>query len=186
MKRAESVSTVAQTGKEISTFAVSEEIEASAECIVLCAMCLEAYIKGFAQDHLQSFWTEDMERMEVRVKWLVIPAMLGKADCFQRGSQPYQDFAKLIRWRNNDLAHYKHDFQSPAEIVGIGRVSKIYTICSAANAQRAIETLRQMIQRINEELGFAVPNWLHNEGAWIHPPIIDLSKGEIGYAGPFQ
>jgi hypothetical protein len=37
---------------EVYPIPIAEEIEASAESIVLSAMCLEAYINGFVQDHL--------------------------------------------------------------------------------------------------------------------------------------
>ncbi len=183
--RAESTNIIARA-KEASTFAIGEEIEASAESIVLSAMCLEAYINGFAQDHLAHQWTQDTERMEAPIKWLIIPAMLGKIDCFAKGSQPYQDFMMLIRWRNNYLAHYKHEFQTPENVQGIGKVSEIYTICNAANAKKAIDIVRRMIQRLNECLGFQTLAWVQNRGIWLNPANIDLDKKEIGYSGSLQ
>jgi hypothetical protein len=61
--RSENANIIVKAG-ESSTMAIGEEIEASAECIVLSAMCLEAYTNGFAQDHLLPLWTKETERME--------------------------------------------------------------------------------------------------------------------------
>ena len=183
--RAESANSIARTG-ESSTLAISEEIEASAESIVLSAMCLEAYINGFAQDHLAHLWTKDTERMEAPVKWLIIPAMLGKPDCFSKRSQPYQDFMELIRWRNNSLAHYKHELQDPDDVPDIGKISKIYAICNVAKANKAIDVVRRMIERLNEHLGFQTPAWVRNQGMWLRPANIDLEKRVIGYSGSLE
>ena len=143
---------------------IAAEIEAAAESIVLSAMCLEAYINGFAQDHLAQQWTQDTERVEAPVKWLIIPAMLGKRDCFTKGSQPYQDFMMLIRWRN-ELAHYKHEFYAPVQLdkkkqETIVNVSRIYSFCNASNAKKGLETVRKMVGKINECLGFSIPRWV--------------------------
>lgn len=145
---------------EIYPIPIAEEIEASAECIVLSAFCLEAYINGFAQDHLDTLWTKDTERMEAAVKWLIIPGLLGKPDCFNRGLQPYQDFKKLIDWRNNDLAHYKHKFTSPVSLSELGTVSNLHAVCNADNSDLAIKTVRMMIERLNTYLGIQPPVWI--------------------------
>ena len=57
---------------EVYPIPIAEEIEASAECIVLSAMCLEAYINGLVQDHLAEL-ASYVERIELRAKWLLVP-----------------------------------------------------------------------------------------------------------------
>ena len=184
-EQAKNANIITRTG-EVSTFAIAEEIGAAAECIVLCSMCLEAYINGFAQDHLKSLWTKEMEKKGPREKWLEIPKLLGKNNCFDAGRPPFQDFWKLIDWRNNQLAHYKHEFHAPVKIKSIGRVSNIYSVCNAINAQKAIDTVRNMIERINVYCGFEIPGWIHNQGMWLSQPQIDLEKRSIGYSGRLQ
>ncbi len=179
-KRAENASVFVK-GRAPSTLAISEEIEAAAESLVLSAMCLEAYINGFAQDHLSHIWTQDVERMEAAIKWLIIPVMLGNPNCFSKDPQPYQDFMMLIRWRNNYLAHYKHKFQSPDLIKDVGAVSKIYAICNAENAKKAIDIVRRMIERLHESLNLQTPSWVRNTGMWLSPVEIDLDELTFGY-----
>lgn len=110
--------------------------------------------------------------MELTAKWLFVPAILGKPDCFDTGTQPFQDFANLIRWRNDDLAHYKHEFQSPKPLGNLGNVSKVYFICNADNSRLTVETVRRMIYRINKFLSFPVPSWIQETSSavnWLSP-----------------
>lgn len=166
---------------EIYPILIAEEIEASAACIALSAFCLEAYINGFAQDHLDPLWTKDTERMEAAVKWLIIPALLGKPDCFDKGLQPYQDFKKLIDWRNNDLAHYKHRFIPPVPLGTLGTVSNLHAVCNADNSELAIKTVRKMIERLNTYLGFPALVWVQENisiDSWMRSGVQTASKGQ--------
>lgn len=159
---------------------IAEEIEASATCIALSAFCLEAYINGFAQDYLDPLWTKDTERMEAATKWLIVPALLGKPDCFDKGHQPYQDFKKLIDWRNNDLAHYKHKFTPPVPLGTLGTVSNLHAVCNADNSELAIKTVRKMIERLNTSLGFPLPAWVQENisiDSWMKLGIQRTNKG---------
>jgi len=156
---------------EINSTFIAEEIEAAAESITFSIMCLEAYINGFVEDYLDK-WTDHVKRMELKAKWLMVPAILGKPDCFDTGSQPFQDFTTLVRWRNDDLTHYKHEFHSPESLGKLGKVSKLYAICNADNSQMAIATVRKMIQRLNEFIGFVVPTWIQETSGsvnWLTP-----------------
>lgn len=160
-ERAESAKSKLKT--EPLTVQIADEIEAAAESIILSAICLEAYINGIGQDHLPHSWVS-LERMEIREKWLEVPKRLGKTDCFKRGGMPFQDFDKLIDWRN-ELAHYKHEFYAPV-LLGkkkqgtILNVSRIYSICNADNAKKGLETVRKMVRKINECLGLTIPRWV--------------------------
>lgn len=144
---------------EVYPIPIAEEIEASAESIVLSAMCLEAYINGFTEDHIHK-GKSHVKRMELTAKWLFVPAILGKPDCFATGNQPFQNFAKLVQWRNDDLAHYKHEFRLPVNLGNLGTVSELYSICNADNSEQAVKTVREMIQQLNTCLGFPPPSWI--------------------------
>jgi len=160
---------------------IADEIEAAAESIILSAMCLEAYINGFIEDHIDKEEGRDRaKRMEFTTKWLFVPAILGKPNCFNPGHQPFQNFAKLAKWRNDDLAHYKHEFQLPVPLGNLGKVSKIYSICNAANSRMAVQTVREMVIRINECFGFPIPTWVQSStivsGSWLSP--IEYTDGD--------
>lgn len=156
---------------EVYPIPIAEEIEASAESIVLSAMCLEAYINGFVQDHLAQ-QASYIERMELRAKWLLVPAILGKADCFTPGSQPFENFRQLVIWRNDDLAHYKHEFRFPVSLGNLGTVSELHSICNADNSELAVKTVREMIRQLNTCLGFPPPSWIQENvsiDSWMGP-----------------
>lgn len=153
---------------------IAEEIEAAAECIILSATCLEAYINGFVEDHIEKNDERNrIKRMEFTTKWLFVPAILGKPDCFNTSTQPFKNFAKLAQWRNDDLIHYKHEFQLPVPHESLGKVSKVYSICNADNSYMAIETVHEMVTRINEHLGFPIPAWVQVvkkfSSSWLDP-----------------
>jgi hypothetical protein len=136
---------------------LEDEIEASAACIILSVMCLEAYINGLIAENLPH-QIKELGRKGLQLKWLKVPNLLGKPDCFDRGTLPFQNFGQLVNWRN-DLVHYKHEFAEPEEIHSGVRVSKIHNICNLSNAQTAVETVRVMIRRLCENLGETVPIW---------------------------
>jgi hypothetical protein len=163
---------------EIYPIPIAEEIEASAESIVLSAMCLEAYINGFVQDHLAE-QASYIERMELRAKWLLVPAILGKADCFTHGSQPFENFRQLATWRNDDLAHYKHEFRFPDSLGNFGTVSELHSICNADNSELAIKTVREMIRQLNTCLGFPLPAWIQENvsiDSWMRSAVQTTDK----------
>jgi hypothetical protein len=157
----------AAVGNNGSAQHLAEEIEAAVEAITLSAMCLEAYINSLIVDRLPEFWKE-MERTEARSKWLLVPALLGKRDCFDKGTMPFQAFARLVGWRN-ELVHYKHELANPLEVVGLGRVSELHGVCNAENARTAVEAATLMVRRINDCLGTPDPAWEANRGGWLNP-----------------
>ena len=163
---------------EVYPIPIAEEIEASAECIVLSAMCLEAYINGFVQDHL-AVQASYVERMELRAKWLLVPAILGNADCFTHGSQPFGNFKQLVTWRNDDLAHYKHEFRFPVSLGNLGTVSQLHSICNADNSVLAIKTVREMIRELKTCLGFPLPAWIQENisiDSWMRSAVQTTNK----------
>jgi len=147
---------------EIYPVPIAEEIEAAVESMALSVMCLEAYINGFIQDHFEE-GASYVKRMELTAKWLLVPGLLGKADCFKPGSQPFDNFKQLITWRNDELVHYKHEFRFPVPLGTLGKVSKLYSICNADNSEQAIKTVRDMIRQLNTSLGFTPPSWIRED-----------------------
>lgn len=122
-------------------------------------MCLEAYINGFVQDHIPHL-AKYIENIDIKAKWLSVPAFLGKPDCFKPNTHPFGYFVKLIQWRNNDLVHYKHKFSYPAPLGTLGTVSHLHSVCNADNSELAVRTVRQMIRELNTCLGFPLPAWI--------------------------
>jgi hypothetical protein len=153
-----------------SAFWMTEETEAAAEAVVLAVMCLEAYVNGAIRDALPGLWRE-MERAELRAKWMLLPHLLGHADCFDRGTQPFQRFNTLVGWRN-ELAHYKHAFADPVPHPDFGRVSGLYDMCNAGNARVAVETVAAMVRRLCDRRGAPVPLWLDNAAGWLNPVVV--------------
>ncbi|HUY88606.1 MAG TPA: hypothetical protein VMV10_07725 [Pirellulales bacterium] len=158
---------VAAVAHAISVAHLAEEIEAAAEAITLSAMCLEAYINGLIIDRLPNLRSE-LDRIEIRSKWLLVPTLLGEANCFDKGATPYQVFKSVIDWRNM-LVHYKHEFACPVDEAGIGRVSHLRSICNAKNALKAVEVVVLMVRQINKRLGIPDPQWDTNRGGWLSP-----------------
>ena len=101
-----------------------------------------------------------IKRMEFTTKWLFVPALLGKPDCFTVSTLPFKNFVKLAQWRNDDLVHYKHEFQLPIPHGNLGKVSKVYSICNVDNSRIAIQAVREMVIKINECPGFPIPAWV--------------------------
>lgn len=149
---------------------MTEETEAAAEAVILAVMCLEAYINGAIRDALPGFW-KDMERAELRAKWMLVPHLLGHADCFDRGGQPFQRFNTLVGWRN-ELAHYKHSYVAPVPHPDFGRVSGLYEMCDAGTARTAVETTAAMVRRLCDRRGVPAPAWLDNAGGWLDPVAV--------------
>ena len=143
---------------------IAEEIEAAAECITLSAMCLEAFINGLIRERFESI-SDDLERTEVRTKWLAVPRMLGHHECFDKSAMPFQGFAKVVKWRNL-LVHYKHSFELPEDHAG-RRVSKLHKVCNATNAQTSVAAVEGMIQKLRAAMGMPPPRWLDNHGGWL-------------------
>lgn len=164
---------------EVYPTTIAEEIEASAVCIALSVFCLEAYINGFAQDHIPHL-VKSIENIDIKAKWLIVPAFLGKPDCFTPSRHPFGYLTKLIQWRNNDLAHFKHQFASPVPLGTLGTVSNLHAVCNADNSELAIKTVREMIGRLNSYLGFQLPAWIQENvsiDSWMRSGVQTAPQG---------
>ncbi len=72
---------------------------------ILCTATLEAHINSVAKDMLQGKEQDLFQRLSLGTKWLFLPKLLGFSG-FNPGCEPFQSFARLLRYRN-DLIHYK-------------------------------------------------------------------------------
>ncbi len=157
------------SGTHVSIY-IAEEIEAAAEAIALSAMCLEAYINGFAQDHLPQL-DDLLQTLDFKAKWRLFPGLLGHPDCFATDRMPYQGFNELVRWRNHVLVHYKHEFSASAPLAGRQQMATyVHHVCNADNAQRAIDTVVEMVRQITTCCGFEPPDWVQDtvlNGGWL-------------------
>lgn len=157
------------SGTHVSIY-IAEEIEASAEAITLSVMCLEAYINGFARDHLPQL-NDLLQILDLKAKWRLFPGMLGHPDCFIKDRMPYQAFSELVRWRNHVLVHYKHEFEAPELLTGRHhKATSVHHICNADNAQRAIQTVVEMVRHVATGCELEPPDWVRESvltGGWL-------------------
>ena len=72
---------------------------------ILCTATLEAHINSVAKIMLQGKEQDLFQRLSLETKWLFLPKLLGFSG-FNPGCEPFQSFARLLRYRN-DLIHYK-------------------------------------------------------------------------------
>jgi len=64
-----------------------------------------------------------------------------------------------VRWRNHVLVHYKHEFSASAPLVGRQQMAThVHRVCNADNAQRAIDTVVEMVRQITTCCGFEPPD----------------------------
>lgn len=144
---------------ESAGFAYSPLLEAAASAHILCAAALEGHINSRASELLVGKMQHKFEFLDLEFKWLLLPKLLGK-EGFDVGAQPFQGFAKLIKFRNK-LVHYKqreeHRTENgiPTSLADLG-----LTIEDAANS---VSCVRQMISALATQLGNDLPYWLHRE-----------------------
>lgn len=156
---------------ESAGFAYSPLLEAVASAHILCAAALEGHINSRASELLAGKLQQKFEFLDLEFKWLLLPKLLGK-EGFDVGGQPFQVFAKLIKFRNK-LVHYKqreeHRTENgiPTSLADLG-----LTIKDAANS---VSCVGEMISELARQLGQDVPYWLQREPG-------EISCFEFGYA----
>lgn len=79
-------------------------VEASRNAVILATVALEAFINEVAMS-IPS-WKEDEDKMPLKAKWTVVPALLASGQTLDRGAQPFQSFSDLVKARNR-LVHAK-------------------------------------------------------------------------------
>jgi len=99
----------------VDALAAAKEAEepfavAQATCTthVFAAMTLEAFINAQYSDSHETMKLLDVtERLPLKIKWLMLPLLLGCDSTFDQGQQPFVGFTELVRLRNNRLVHFK-------------------------------------------------------------------------------
>ena len=130
-------------------------LQASAAAEVFAVMTLEAHINCVASDGLTGATLGVFDRLSLEGKWLFLPRLLGKQP-LDPGAQPFQDFAKLVQ-RRNRLVHTK----SRDRIVSVlgGEAIEGYLEQLLDGAERALDTVRGMGERLAFLLGVPPPTW---------------------------
>lgn len=127
---------------------------------ILCATAAEAHINGIAKGKLKGKFKEIFEKISLEGKWLFLPKILGKIT-FNQGSEPFQSFSKLIKYRN-ELIHYKgrsekwegFEYGEPKFLERLG--------LSLTEASNSLKTIRGMIIEISRLIENDPPHWLRN------------------------
>ncbi|MCK4789844.1 MAG: hypothetical protein KAV87_39255 [Desulfobacteraceae bacterium] len=125
---------------------------------ILCATTAEAHINLIAKGRLKGKFRDNFEKISIEGKWLFLPKILGKTT-FNQGSEPFQSFGKLIKYRN-ELVHYngrKESWESfeqsmPKFLDKLG--------LSLRKARKSIRTVREMILKLSKMIDEEPPYWL--------------------------
>jgi len=125
---------------------------------ILCATSLEAHINIRAKETLKGRFFRDFERISLEAKWLFLPKLLGIAG-FEPGTEPFQGFARLIKYRN-EIVHYKGRKEEWNRQGGVPSFLEKLGFTLAA-AENSLDCVRNMITTLANQLDQATPHWLH-------------------------
>jgi hypothetical protein len=125
---------------------------------ILCATAAEAHINVIAKGRLKGKFKEIFDKISLEGKWLLLPKILGKKS-FDQGSEPFQSFSKLIKYRN-ELIHYKgrseewegFEYGEPRFLKKLG--------LSLTEAENSLKTVSKMIIEISKMINSDPPHWL--------------------------
>jgi hypothetical protein len=126
---------------------------------VLCAATLEAHVNIIADEILGGKEKDEFFFLSLTAKWMFLPKLVGRTS-FEVGSQPFQDFNAIVKYRNL-LMHYKlqkepwKTEQAPVFLDKIGLTDKAAT--------KSMTATRRMITDIAEMLERPAPHWLDQE-----------------------
>lgn len=128
---------------------------------ILCAAAAEAHINQIAKEELIGSVREHFEKVSIEGKWLFLPKML-KGCCFDQGSEPFQSFSKLIKYRNG-LVHYKGKKEC-WEGFEQGEPKFITTLgLSIQEAERSLQSIMGMILELSKMMKREPPYWLRKD-----------------------
>ncbi len=143
---------------------------------ILCATASEAHINLIAKGRLKGKFRDNFEKISIEGKWLFLPKILGKAT-FNQGSEPFQSFGKLIKYRN-ELVHYKGRKESWATFEeGMPKFLDKLGL-SLRKARGSIWAVREMILELSKMIDEEPPYWLR-EGYDDLPRDIGLNFFEV-------
>jgi hypothetical protein len=93
---------IASAEREPEEFSLAQYVSTS---MMFSAFTLEAYINQEYKSHAEVAKL-DSGKLNVRLKWGMLPLLLGSKKTFDRGATPFQIFDELIR-RRDALVHFK-------------------------------------------------------------------------------
>jgi uncharacterized protein YutE (UPF0331/DUF86 family) len=142
-----------------------KELEYSIIAITSAVQCLEAYINHVGLLEISTIWKE-IEKIEIKQKWIVIPRLVVNKDVFNRGSEPFQSFSKVVGLRNR-IVHHKQEFGIFHETQDFGYTCKVFKDINSINAKLSTETTIKMITKLCDERVIIKPIWLDTTTSWI-------------------
>ena len=138
-------------------FALLDEIEHSAMCIIAATNCLESYINYVFNKHLPDEPVIFDDTTNHRQKWLFVPTALDLPFRFKPDEKPFSDFSQLVKWRNNTI-HHRAEFTRAR-----GTVSHTYNQLNVENAKLSIKIVRDMVVKLSEGGKIPLPVWIKTD-----------------------
>lgn len=132
--------------------------------------CLEAHINIVASRRLTGRMFEEFDHLRLTGKWQLAPSLLGGRDFFDAGTEPFQSFAKLNKFRNA-LVHFKEvreEYQFPAVPSFLQKLG--LTVSDATNS---VAVVPKMISFLCSSLNQPIPDWLSYNGGYF---ALDISS----------
>ena len=126
---------------------------------ILSTAALEAHINSIAKETLVGKMYKSFEKLSLETKWLFLPKMLNLHG-FEPGKQPFQNFSKLIRYRDK-LIHYK-SIQEPWIQGTVPEFIKNIGL-TIADSERSILTAAGMIRALSRIREVEPPFWLRSD-----------------------
>ena len=134
--------------------------------IIFCALSLEAFINDYAISRTsKSYLKNYLDKLDLYSKWVVIPRLLTGSQ-LDTGAQPMQDLDWLITQRNR-LVHFK------TKTVERDKVTTEIQFYNEQVAQKAIDTVKNIILALHKIDKRANETWLFYEGEWFPSKRLD-------------
>jgi hypothetical protein len=139
--------------------ALDRAIEASRNAVILAVASLEAFVNQTAALHLK-VWEDEEERQGIQTKWILVTRQLTRGRTFDKGTEPYQSFRRLLKLRN-DLVHPKAT-EKRFEGALAGLFSSFYRPswdAQPSDGRWACVVARKMIIEFSRIVGWDPPRW---------------------------
>ncbi|MCU7804151.1 MAG: hypothetical protein KZQ92_15690 [Candidatus Thiodiazotropha sp. (ex Lucinoma borealis)] len=111
-----------------------QSLKCAVQSIVFSAMCLEAFIYGYAEKHLgKSYTKQHIEKLSIESKFIVVPRLtIGKE--IDKSGQGYEKLKKLISDRNK-IVHFKsmNDFLTQRSFLPDSMQNGLQTVTEIMN-----------------------------------------------------
>lgn len=125
---------------------------------ILCTTAAEAHINVIARKKFKGKFMDHFERISLEGKWLFLPKIVGNSS-FDPGSEQFQNFSKLIKYRN-ELVHYKgqkekwdgFEYGEPQFFNKLG--------LTIGEARKSLKTIKIMFLEIAKMTNIDPPFWI--------------------------